>query len=201
MRRRNNDSGKDRKARSNRFDEARERYLRAVYSLSHEKIERKFVASLDGEDIPQVERTRALGAFRDGALEILSAVEEVFGIEGVEELSAHFRLSDNSRISDFLMDDECEGEDCEEGCECCAQKEDFDDRPRTYENLNPGDANPYEHLRFARHFPIELIDKDEDDFPDEFDDEEDDLDFDLLERLIDWDRVRDLWKDFDSMYR
>ncbi|MEM4264971.1 MAG: hypothetical protein QW505_04245 [Thermoplasmata archaeon] len=203
MRRRKRNFGEDRKARSNGYDEGRRRYIRAVYLRSRRSIERDFLASLDGKDISQEERMRALRAFRDGALEILSAVEEVFGIEGLEKLSLHLRLSDLSGILDFLRDNECDCDDCEDEYECCARKEDFDDMPWTYENLNPEDANPHELLRCGRHFPVELVDEDEIDFPDEFDDdddEEDELDFGILEKLIDWDRVRDLWKDFDSMY-
>jgi len=190
------------KARSSKLEEARRRYLRAMYLSNCKGIERRFLASLGCEELSDLERIRALSSFREGAIEILSTAEEVFGIEGVEEMSRHLRLSDNSRICDFLTDDECD-DDCEDGYEYDVDKEDIDDKPWTYEEMNPGHANPYEHLGCRGRPPIELIDQDEDYLADEDDedDDEDDPELDIFRRLIDWDYVRDLWDDFDPMYR
>jgi hypothetical protein len=189
------------KARSNRIEEARRRYLRALYLNNCKGIERRFLTSLDCKELSDVERMRAIRSFREGAIEILSTAEEVFGIEGVEEISRRLRLSDNLRISDFLADDDCD-DDCEDEYEHDFAGDDIDDIPRTFEELNTDRAKPYEHFGYWRQTSVELVDRDEDDLADEDGEGDDDEDheLDILRRLMDWGLLMDQEDDFDPMY-
>lgn len=196
MDRRKHDSEKRRKARSNIRDELRLQHLRMIYMLISGDVERRFLASI--RELPQEERMRSLRGFRDGAVEILGAIEDVFGPEGVRAISHHIRHAGISRRLKELDEDECD----EDECEYRTRIEDFDDTPRTYERIEARHAKPWEHLSKERRFPFEIIDEDESRLDDDDEDDEDDeeYDFDILSEPMDWDTYRDLWKDFDSMY-
>ena len=193
--------GKRGKARSNECEGGRLNFLRKVYMSSHARIEAKFLAMIRARDLSMRDREFSLMSFREGAVEILSAVERVFGAEGIRDVSKYLKVreypvADLKRGEDELVED---GD--EEGEDGYVQTP-IDDEPRTFEKVDPKGVDPWEHLRGMPRFPFELVDKDEGEPSgpepeDEAEDEEEEIELDIIERLADWDEVRDLWKDFD----
>jgi len=202
---RNDSNG--RKARSNEREGGRLNFLRKVYMGSHERIEAKFLAMIRARDLSMRDREFSLMSYREGAVEILSAVERVFGAEGIRDVSRYLKVreypvADLKRGEDELVED---GD--EEGEDGCVQTP-IDDTPWTYEKVDPKGVNPLEHLSVPSHFPLELVDKDEEEPSEpepedgeEDEDEEEELELDIIERVEQWDEVRGLWKDFDPAYR
>jgi hypothetical protein len=200
------DSDRRGKARSNECEGGRLNFLRQVYMSSHARIEAKFLAMIRARDLSMRDREFSLMSFREGAVEILSAVERVFGAEGIRDVSKYLKVreypvADLKRGEDELVED---GD--EEGEDGYVQTP-IDDTPWTYEEVDPRGVEPWEHLRGMPRFPLELVDKEEEpsgpepEGEEEDEDEEEDLELDIIERVANWDEVRGLWKDYDPAYR
>jgi len=199
------DSDRRGKARSNECEGGRLNFLRQIYMSSHARIEAKFLAMIRARDLSVRDREFSLMSFREGAVEILSAVERVFGAEGIRDVSRYLKVreypvADLKRGEDELVED---GD--EEGEDGYTQTP-IDDEPWTYEKVDPKGVNPLEHLSGLQRFPLELVDKDEGEPSgpepeDGEEDEEDEIEVDIIERVANWDEVRGLWKDFDPAYR
>jgi len=198
--------GKRGKARSNECEGGRLNFLRKVYMSSHARIEAKFLAMIRARDLSMRDREFSLMSFREGAVEILSAVEMVFGAEGIRDVSRYLKVreypvADLKRGEDELVED---GDEEGEGGDGPAP---IDDTPWTYEKVDPKGVNPLEHLSGLPRFPLELVDKEEEPSGPEPEDEEEDrdeeeeLELDIIERVANWDEVRGLWKDYDPAYR
>jgi len=207
MRRKSERDGSRRgKARSNECEGSRLNFLRQVYMNSHARIEAKFLAMIRARDLSMRDREFSLMSFREGAVEILSAVERVFGAEGIRDVSRYLKVreypvADLKRGEDELVEDgDEEGEDG-------YMQTPIDDEPWTYEKVDPKGVDPWEHLRSMPRFPFELVDKEkepsgpEPEGEEEDESEEEDLELDIIERVANWDEVRGLWKDYDPAYR
>lgn len=188
---------KRRMARTERSDDRRMQYLRRIYMRNRAESERKFLAEIDNNAMSARDILRSLQCFREGAIEILAAIEEVFGIDGVEAISRHFRHVSISRFLSCFNENDCDKE--EYGY--CPRLDDFDDTRQTYESIDAHLQNLREQLAKERKSLFELYDKDDVYIDKEDEDEEDELEIDLPWSPIDRDSYRNLWKDFDSMYR
>ena len=138
-------------------------------------------------------------------MEILSAVERIFGVEGLRDVSNHLRAREDPVADHGQVEDDGD-EECDEEGEDGYVQTPIDDTPWTYEKVDPKGVNPWEHLKGMPHFPLELVDKEEEPAgpePEEEDDEdeEEELGLDIIERVANWDEVRGLWKDYDPAYR
>ena len=192
------DSDRRGKARSNECEGGRLNFLRQIYMSSHARIEAKFLAMIRARDLSVRDREFSLMSFREGAVEILSAVERVFGAEGIRDVSRYLK------VREYPVADLKRGED--ELVEDGYTQTPIDDEPWTYEKVDPKGVNPLEHLSGLQRFPLELVDKDEGEPSgpepeDGEEDEEDEIEVDIIERVANWDEVRGLWKDFDPAYR
>jgi len=192
------------RARSNECEGGRLSFLRKVYMESHERIEAKFLAMIRARDLSTRDREISLMSYREGAVEIFSAVERIFGVEGLRDVSRHLRARENSMAGHKEDEEECDEEGDEEGEDGYTQTP-IDDEPTTYEKVDPKGVDPWEHLRGMPRFPFELVDKEkEPSGPEpegEEEDEEEELELDIIERVAKWDEVRGLWKDYDPAYR
>jgi hypothetical protein len=192
-------------ARSNEREGGRLSFLRQVYMSSHARIEAKFLAMIRARNLSMRDREFSLMSFREGAVEILSAVERVFGAEGIRDVSKHLRARENPAADHDQVEDDGD-EECDEEGEDDYVQTPIDDTPWTYEKIDPKGVDPWEHLRGMPRFPFELIDKDEGEPcgpepEDEEEDEEEEIELDIIERVANWDEVRGLWKDFDPAFR
>jgi len=203
------DSSRRGRARSSASEETRLCFLRRAYMDNRERIEAKFLAMIRASDLSMEDRDFSLMSYREGAVEILGAVERIFGVEGVRDVSKHLRMRE-SPAADYGQDEE--GEECDEGGEGGEGGDGpapIDDTPWTYEKVDPKGVNPLEHLSGLPRFPLELVDKDEgepsgpepEDEEEEDESEEEDLELDIIERVANWEEVRGLWKDFDPAFR
>jgi hypothetical protein len=196
------DSDRREKARSNEHEGRRLSFLRKVYMDSHEQIEAKFLAIIRARDLPMRDRQLSLMSYREGAVEILSAVESIFGVEGLRDVSKHLRVRENP-VAERKQDEDEEGE--EEGED--GGEDDYIPTPPdsdfNFENCDPAHVRPWEKLEDDK-FPFELVDKDEGEpsGPEpEDEDEEEEIEVDIIERVANWEEIRGLWKDFDPAYR
>ena len=199
------DSERRGNARSNEYEGDRLSFLRKVYMESHSRIEAKFLAMIRAHDLSSRDKQFSLMSYREGAVEMLSAVESIFGVEGLREVSKYLRVRENPAADHDQVEDDGD-EECDEEGEDGYVQTPIDDEPRTFEKVDPKGVDPWEHLRGMPRFPFELVDKDEGEPSgpepeDEAEDEEEEIELDIIERLADWDEVRDLWKDFDPAYR
>ena len=200
---RNDSNG--RKARSNEREGGRLNFLRKVYMSSHARIEAKFLAMIRARDLSMRDREFSLMSYREGAVEILSAVESIFGVEGLRDVSRYLKVRENPAADNNQKEDE-EDEECDEEGEDGYVQTPIDDTPWTYEKVDPKGVNPLEHLSGLPRFPLELVDKDEEE-PSEpepegdEEDEDEEIELDIIERVVDWENVCGLWKDFDPAYR
>jgi hypothetical protein len=198
------DSERRGNARSNEYEGDRLSFLRKVYMESHSRIEAKFLAMIRARDLSMRDREFSLMSYREGAVEILSAVESIFGVEGLREVSKHLRAHENPAADHDQVEDDGD-EECDEEGEDDYVQTPIDDTPWTYEKVDPKDVDPWEHLRGMPRFPFELADKEEEPSGPESEDEEEDEDeeeeLNIIERVANWDEVRGLWKDFDPAYR
>ena len=189
---------------SSASEETRLSFLRKVYMDSHERIEAKFLAMIRARDLPMRDKEFSLMSYREGAVEILSAVEKIFGIEGLRDVSNHLRVNESPAAN---HDQDEEDEECDEEGEGGDGPTPIDDTPWTYEKVDPKGVEPWEHLRGLPHFPLELVDKEEEpsgpepEGEEEDEDEEEEVEIDIIERVANWEEVRGLWKDFDPAYR
>lgn len=188
---------KKRMARTERSGDRRLQYLRRIYMRNRAEIERRFLAEIDDNAMPARDIVRSLQCFREGAIEILGAIEEVFGTDGVEAISRHFRHASISR----LLSGSDENEDYEEEYEYCPRLDDFDDTRPAYERIEAHLRNLREQLAKEKKALFELYEKDDMHTDKEDEDDEDGLEIDLPWGLVDLDSYRNLWKGFDSMYR
>jgi len=197
------DSDRRGNARSNGHEGGRLDFLRKVYMSSHAGIEAKFLAMIRARDLSMRDREFSLMSYREGAVEILSAVERIFGVEGLRDVSKYLRVRENPMAERKQDEDEAEEEGDEEGGDDYVQTP-IDDTPWTYEKVDPKGVGPWELLRGMPRFPLELIDKEEEpsgpESEEEEGDEEEELELDIMERVANWDEVRGLWKDFDPAY-
>jgi len=180
-------------------------FLRKVYMESHSRIEAKFLAMIRAHDLSSRDKQFSLMSYREGAVEMLSAVESIFGVEGLREVSKYLRVRENPAADHDQVEDDGD-EECDEEGEDGYVQTPIDDTPWTYEKVDPKGVNPWEHLKGMPHFPLELVDKEEEPAgpePEEEDDEdeEEELGLDIIERVANWDEVRGLWKDYDPAYR
>jgi len=197
------DSSKTGKARSNEYEHGRLDFIRKIYMESHARIEWKFLSMFRDRDLSQRDKEFSLMSYREGALEILGAVEKVIGVEGLIEVSKYLKIRENPKVMDALQE-EPEEEDCDEEREGDDGPTPIDDTPKTYEDVDPRGVLPWEHLKDSN-FPFELVDKKGPSEPEpedwEEDDEGEELEVDIIERVANWEEVRGLWKDFDPAYR
>jgi len=198
------DSGKSRKAGSNGQERRRMGFLREVYMDNKDLIEARFLASMGGDNIPMKERLLMIRAFREGAVEILDAVERTFGIGGVHDVSKRIQTQRHA-APDAEGSDEADEEEDDDGGESDGGPSPVDDAPKTYEDVDPREVQPWEHLKDSK-FPFELVDKEEPSGPgpedwEEDEDEGEEVELDIIERVANWDEVRGLWKDFDPAFR
>ena len=199
------DSDRKGEARSNEREGGRLNLLRKVYMDSHERIEAKFFAMIRARDLSMRDREFSLMSYREGAVEILSAVESIFGVEGLRDVSRYLKVRENP-VADNIQEEDDEDEECDEEGEDGCGPTPINDTPWTYENVDPKGVNPLEHLSGLPRFPLDLVDKDEGEPPgpepegDE-EEEEEEVELDIIERVKYWDEVRGLWKDFDPAYR
>ena len=198
------DSDRRGKARSNEHDGGRLDFLRKIYMSSHAGIEAKFLAMIRARDLSMRDREFSLMSYREGAVEMLSAVERIFGVEGLREVSKYLRVRENPAADHDQVEDDGD-EECDEEGEDGYVQTPIDDEPRTFEKVDPKGVDPWEHLRGMPRFPFELVDKEKEpsgpEPEDEAEDEEEEIELDIIERLADWDEVRGLWKDYDPAYR
>lgn len=203
--RRSRDSDKSREAGSNNYERGRLDYIRKIYMESHARIERKFLAMIRAHDLSSRDKLFSLMSYREGAMEILSAVHEIFGLEGLSDVSKHLRAGEDSAA----------GRNEDDGPEEDADEEGEDDSIPTppgkdfcFENCDPAHVRPWEKLEDDR-FPFKLIDREDEEEPSgpEPDDEEgnedegEELALDIIARVANWEEVRGLWKGFDPAYR
>ena len=201
MRRKSERDGSRRgKARSNECEGGRLDFLRKVYMSSHARIEAKFLVTIGARNLSMRDKEFSLMSFREGAVEMLSAIERVFGAEGVRDVSKYLRVRENP-ATDHGQDEDNEDEECDEEGEDGYVQTPIDDTPWTYEKIDPKGVNPWEHLRGMPRFPLELVDKKEEPAGPEPEEEEEEEEGDIIERVANWDEVRGLWKDFDPAYR
>jgi len=198
------DSDRRGKARSNEHEGGRLDFLRKVYMSSHAGIEAKFLAMIRARDLSMRDREFSLMSYREGAVEMLSAVERIFGVEGLRDVSKYLRARENPIAGHKEGEEECDEEGDEEGEDDYTQTP-IDDEPKTFEKVDPKGVDPWEHLRGMPRFPFDLVDKEKEpsgpEPEDEAEDEEEEIELDIIERLADWDEVRGLWKDYDPAYR
>jgi len=198
------DSERRGNARSNEYEGDRLSFLRKVYMESHSRIEAKFLAMIRAHDLSSRDKQFSLMSYREGAVEMLSAVERIFGVEGLRDVSKYLMERENPKVDCRKDEHDGEGECDEEGEDDYVQTP-IDDTPWTYEKVDPKDVDPWEHLRGMPRFPFGLVDKEEEpsgpESEDEDEDEEEELELDIMERVANWDEVRGLWKAFDPAYR
>jgi hypothetical protein len=197
------DSDRRGKARSNECEGSRLNFLRQVYMSSHARIEAKFLAMIRARDLSMRDREFSLMSFREGAVEILSAVERVFGAEGIRDVSRYLKVREYP-VADLKRGEDELVEDGDEEGEGGYVQTPIDDTLWTYEKVDPKGVDPWEHLRSMPRFPLELVDKGEEPSgpePEEDEDEEEELELDIIERVANWEEVRGLWKDYDPAYR
>jgi len=199
------DSGKRGKAGSNGQERKRMGFLRGVYMDNKDLIEARFLASMGGDNIPTKERLLIIRAFREGAVEILDAVERTFGIGGVHDVSHHIKTQRQAAPDAESSDEADDEEECDDEGEGDDGPTPVDDTPKTYEDVDPREVQPWELLKDSK-FPFELVDKEEPSGPvpedwEEDEDEGEEVELDIIERVVDWENVRGLWKDFDPAYR
>ena len=192
------------KAGSNEYERGRLEFIRKIYMESHARIEWKFLSMFRDRDLSQRDKEFSLMSYREGALEILGAVEKVIGVEGLIEVSKYLKIRENPKVLD-AMQEESEEEDCDEEGEGDDGPTPIDDTPKTYEDVDPRGVQPWELLKDSN-FPFELVDKEEPSGPvpedwEEDEDEEAEIEVDIIERVANWEEVRGLWKDFDPAYR
>jgi len=193
-------------AGSNEYEHGRLDFIRKIYMESHARIEVKFLAMIRAHDLSSRDKLFSLMSYREGAMEILSAVHTIFGLEGLSDVSKYLRAGGNPATDCKRDEDESEEEVADEEGE-----DDFIPTPPgrdfCFENCDPAHVRPWEKLEDDR-FPFELVDKDEEEpsgpepeDEEEDEDEEEELELDIIERVANWDEVRDLWKDYDPAYR
>jgi Ran GTPase-activating protein (RanGAP) involved in mRNA processing and transport len=205
--RRKRDSERSEKAGSNLQERKRMGFLREVYMDNKGLIEARFLASMGGDNIPMKEKLLIIRAFREGAVEILDAVERTFGIGGVHDVSHRIKTQRQAAPDAEGSDEADDEEECDDEGGDGYERTPVDDTPWTYEKVDPRGVEPWEHLRGMPRFPLELVDKEEEPSGPEPEDEEEDEDedeeveLDIIERVVDWENVRGLWKDFDPAYR
>ena len=195
------DSDRRGKARSNEHEGSRLNFLRKVYMSSHAGIEAKFLAMIRARDLSMRDREFSLMSYREGAVEMMSAIERIFGVEGLRDVSKYLRVRENPMAGHKEGEEECD-EECDEGGEDGYVQTPIDDTPWTYEKVDPKGVEPWEHLKGMPRFPLELVDKEkEPSGPEPEEEEEEELELDIIERVANWDEVRGLWKDYDPAYR
>jgi len=193
--------GSDRRgnARSNEYEGDRLSFLRKVYMESHSRIEAKFLAMIRAHDLSSRDKQFSLMSYREGAVEMLSAIERVFGAEGIRDVSRYLKVREKPII------DHEGGEEEEE--DDGGGEDDYIPTPPdsdfNFENCDPAHVRPWEKLEDDK-LPFELVDKEKEPSgpePEEEEEEEEELELDIIERVANWDEVRGLWKDFDPAYR
>jgi len=199
------DSERSEKAGSNGQERKRMGFLREVYMDNKDLIEARFLSSMGGDSIPMKERLLIIRAFREGAVEILDAVERTFGIGGVHDVSKRIKTQRQAATDAEGSDETDDEEDCDDECGDGYERTPVDDTPKTYEGVDPREVQPWELLKDSK-FPFELVDKEEPSGPvpedcEEDEDEGEEIELDIIERVVDWENVRGLWKDFDPAYR
>jgi len=199
------DSERSEKAGSNGQDRKRMGFLREVYMDHKDLIEARFLASMGGDNIPMKERLLMIRAFREGAVEILDAVEMTFGIGGVHDVSKRIKTQRQAAPDAESSDEADDKEECDDEGGDGYERTPVDDTPKTYEEVDPRGVQPWELLKDSK-FPFELVDKEEPSGPvpedcEEDEDEDEEVELDIIERVKYWDEVRGLWKDFDPAYR
>jgi len=203
--RRKRDSERSEKEGSNGRERKRMGFLRGVYMNNKDLIEARFLASMGGDHLSTKDRLLLTRAFREGAVEILNAVDRTFGFGGVRDVASYLGAHGRSDIEAESPEEDDDGEECDDGGEDGYERTPpADDLPQTYENTDPRDINPWELLRRSR-FPFELVDKEEPSGPEpegmDEEDEDEEIELDIIERVVDWENVRGLWKDFDPAFR
>ena len=203
--RRKRDSERSEKAGSNLQERKRMGFLREVYMDNKGLIEARFLASMGGDNIPMKEKLLIIRAFREGAVEILDAVERTFGIGGVHDVSKRVKTQRQAAPDAEGSDEADDEEECDDEGGDGSERTPVDDTPKTYEDVDPRGVQPWELLKDSK-FPFELVDKEEPSGPvpedwEEDEDEGEEVELDIIERVVDWENVRGLWKDFDPAYR
>jgi hypothetical protein len=192
------------KARSNEHEGCRMNFIRKVYMRSRARIETKFLEKIGARNLSMRDREFSLMSYREGALEMLDAIEKIFGVEGMRDVSRYLVVCEDPLAERKQDEDEAEEEGDEES-EDDYVRTPIDDEPWTYEKVDPKGVDPWEHLRGMPRFPFELVDKEEEpsgpEPAEEEEDEEEEIELDIMDRVANWDEVRDLWKDFDPAYR
>ena len=188
-------------ARSNEHEGGRLDFLRKVYMSSHAAIEAKFLVTIGARNLSMKDKEFSLMSFREGAVEMLSAIERVFGAEGLRDVSRYLKVREKPII---------DHEDGEEEEDDGGGEDDYIPTPPdsdfNFENCDPAHVRPWEKLENDK-FPFELVDKEEEpsgpepEDEEEDEDEEEELELDIIERVANWDEVRGLWKDYDPAYR
>jgi len=135
------DSDRIGKARSNEYKGDRLSFLRKVYMESHSRIEAKFLAMIRAHDLSSRDKQFSLMSYREGAVEMLSAVERIFGAEGLHEVSNYLRMREDSMAGHKEDEEECDEEGDEEGGDDYVQTP-IDDTPWTYEKVDPKGVGP-----------------------------------------------------------
>jgi len=193
------DSERRGNARSNEYEGDRLSFLRKVYMESHSRIEAKFLAMIRAHDLSSRDKQFSLMSYREGAVEMLSAIERVFGAEGIRDVSRYLKVREKPII------DHEGGEEEEE--DDGGGEDDYIPTPPdsdfNFENCDPAHVRPWEKLEDDK-LPFELVDKEKEPSgpePEEEEEEEEELELDIIERVANWDEVRGLWKDFDPAYR
>jgi len=166
---------------------------------SHSRIEAKFLAMIRAHDLSSRDKQFSLMSYREGAVEMLSAIERVFGAEGIRDVSRYLKVREKPII------DHEGGEEEEE--DDGGGEDDYIPTPPdsdfNFENCDPAHVRPWEKLEDDK-LPFELVDKEKEPSgpePEEEEEEEEELELDIIERVANWDEVRGLWKDFDPAYR
>ena len=159
------------KAGSNGRKMSRSEFLSKVYLNCNEKIEGSFLSKIMADSaVSNSAKNLMVMSYRTAAMDVLSAIERVYGIEGLKKISKNLKMDEDS-----ASDSEEGGEEDDEG-DCCGEggpsggPAPIDDEPQTYEKVDPKRVDPFEKLSKPSRFPVELVDKE--DLGEELDDEE-----------------------------